>query len=123
MQKKEFLHFGSNRDVTPALRILRDQTCRTQGVFVAAFPARPHPRAGGDRRAPAAGRDPDPAVYGASGLWPPVRWSVSEAWMGTNHLVRLAFNPVQFDARARTLIVCTNFLGEMLLQDPAADGR
>lgn len=78
----------------------------TQGVDIAAVPAPVAAAEDGEDAAPTYERVPSPELYEQDALFPSHVIRVQEVWMGTNKLVRLIVNPVQYNPVTKSLQLC-----------------
>ncbi len=78
----------------------------TQGVDVAAIRARRETEEDREDSEPVIERYRAPEIYGQNALFPSHVVRVQEAWVGTNKLVRLVVNPVQYNPITKELRLC-----------------
>ena len=68
------------------------------------------------------GRNPNPDIYGADAFWPTDLVTVDEARQRDRHLVRLGFNPVQYNPVTRTLRYYERINARVRFVPQATDG-
>ncbi len=78
----------------------------TQGVDIAAIEVRKVVEDGEETESPVVERYRSPEIYGQDALFPSHVVRVQEAWVGTNKLVRLVVNPVQYNPVTKELRLC-----------------